>query len=118
MDRSEAAVKVSEDLGVIGGDVFPNFLALESPGGGQDGDLRHDIQDVKGTPFIDVVHLENPEMVLFFHELRNFVLDHGDVGTEVLGPETKLHKLLLFHEAFIRAVVHDVLAKDGSGQGL
>lgn len=115
---SETAVKVGENLSVVSRDVFPNFLALECPCSSQDGDLRHDIQNVVGAPFVDVIHLENTEVVLLLHELEDLVFNHGHIGAEVLSAETELDEFLLFHEELVRAVIHDILAENRGSQVL
>ena len=118
VDGGESAIKVSEDLSIIGRDVFSDFVALECPRGGQDSDFRHDVQDIEVAPLVNVVHLENLEVFLLLQEVGDLVFDHGNVGSEVFRPETELDEFLLFHEELVRAVVNDVLAEHGSSQVL
>lgn len=91
---------------------------MKSPGSSKDRDFGHNLEDVECTPFINVVQRKDSETGIVPHELVDLLLDHADVFAEIVGGETKLDKLLLFHEDLVRTVVHDILAKDWSGQML
>lgn len=118
MERGESTIEVGENLSKILGDSSSDLSALKSTRSRQDSDFRDSVQDVEGTPFVDIVHLEDTERRVLGHELNDFIFNHANVGTEVLETETEFDEFLLFHEEFVRAVVNHIFTKDGGRQVL
>jgi hypothetical protein len=117
VDRLEPAVEIGIPLCERLVQSRTDFGALERTRGGEDDEFGHGVQAVEGTPFVSW-SVESLEGRIGSNHLKRLFLDHVGVDAEVFGRETKLNEFLLLHEHFVRAVVHDVLAKHGRGDSL
>ena len=114
VDRLEPTIKIGIPLRERLVQPGTDFGALERTRGGEDDKLSHGVQAVKGTPFV-CWRVESLEVGIGLEHLGRLFLDHVRVNTEVFSRETKFDEFLLLHEHFVRAVVYDVLAKNGCG---
>ena len=89
-----------------------NLIALKRPRRRQNRDLRHGLEDVERAPFVNVVHLVNPECIVILHEVFHLLNDHADVSAEVLEGKSDLDELFLLHKNVVGDIVNHVLAKD------
>lgn len=116
VERREASVEIIVQASERLVERRSNLLALEGPGGGENGDFLHDIDNVERAPF--ALGLGGGEAWLGGDEVLNLLFDHADVRAELVDGEGDLDKLLLLHENVVGNVVDDVRSEDRGGEVL
>lgn len=110
VDGGEAHVEIVVQVGEGAVELGADFLTLKRTTGGVDCQLGHGLGDVELTSI-------TLEPVGVLEKVLCLGGNDGYVGAEGVGSQAKLDKLLLLHKLGVGAIVDDIGAKDGSGQG-
>lgn len=90
--------------------LFSHLVALKSPAGREDGNLCHGLGHIH-QPALSIEHSRSTNVI------DDLGRDEGDVAFEGLLRQAEFDKFLLLHELRVGAVIDDVGAEDGRGQG-
>ena len=112
VNRGEASIQIVVEVCNARIESISNFLALKSPGCGEDCDLREGLEGMETAPAISTAGLEDREGRARVEVVVELLDDEGNVGLEVIDRQADFDESLLLHEDVVGYVVGDSLAKN------